>query len=65
MELSIVKEVEKRWLTNAEAQKYLGVSADYLKGMRERGFPYYRPKNSKILFYEKEQLDRYIIEGRV
>jgi len=60
-----VEKLGKRWLTNKEAMLYLGVSADFMKTLRENGrVPYYKPHNSKMLWYEVKDLDNYILKNR-
>ena len=58
-----VKEVEKVFLSNREAQKYLGVSDSTLKGWRLGGrLPYY--KVGSVVWYEKSDIDRLVRGGR-
>lgn len=56
--------VEKIWLSSKEAQAYLGMSADFLKDLRQDGFlNYYKIRNA--VFYRKEDIDRLVENGRV
>ena len=59
-----VIEVEKIWLTNREAQMYLGVSVDFLKRLRADGkISFY--KVGGVVFYRKHDIDRLLERGRV
>lgn len=70
MEASAVKKVgkvqpvEKMWLSNAEAQAYLGMGAKFLKDLRQQAkIPFYKIAHS--VFYKKSDIDRLITKGRV
>ena len=57
-------ELAKVWMSNAEAQKYLGVGASFLKNLRATGrLPFYKVGNT--VFYKVAELDRMISKGRV
>lgn len=60
-----VVETEKIWLTAHEAAKYLGVSTDYIRSIRESGrLRYYKPFGNKMIFYKKSDIDRFIEKGK-
>lgn len=55
--------IEKVWLSNKEAQKYLGVGLDFFKLLRASGrLPYYRIGHT--VFYRKDDIDRLVENGR-
>lgn len=56
--------VNKIWLSNKEAAKYLGVSKDWLKDRREAGILHYSVVGNTI-FYIKSEIDNLIISGAV
>jgi len=59
-----VNEVEKVYLSSAEAQKYLGMSADFMKDLRataELGF--YKLRGA--IFYKKADIDRLMERNKV
>lgn len=59
-----VQPVEKMWLSNAEAQAYLGMSAKFLKDLRQAAkLPFYKISNS--VFYKKDDIDKLVKRGRV
>lgn len=59
-----VKEIEKRWLSNKEAQKYLGVTSEYMKNHRKNAdLPYF--KRGGVVWYDIKVLDRFVMEGKV
>ncbi len=56
--------VEKTWLSNKEAQMYLGMSQDFFKDLRQDGIlSYYKVRNA--VFYRKTDIDRLVENGRV
>ena len=56
--------LEKKWVTNEEAQAYLGVSKGFMQNLREKGkLPYY--KVGSVVFYRVEDIDRLIEDGKV
>lgn len=59
-----VVQVEKVWLSNAEAQKYLGVSESFLKRLRLNGKMSFYKLGGKV-FYKKADIDRLVTKGRV
>lgn len=64
MQKTVVKEIEKIWLSNAEAQRYLGMSAGFFKHLRENGtLPYY--KLGQSVFYRKADIDRLLERNNV
>jgi excisionase family DNA binding protein len=61
---SRVQEVTKVFLSNTEAQAYLGVGTDFFKALRAEGkLPYY--KVGKTVFYRKSAIDKLVEDGRV
>ena len=56
--------VNKIWLSNKEAAKYLGVSKDWLKDRREAGILHYSVVGNTI-FYIKSEIDNMIISGAI
>lgn len=59
-----VQPVEKMWLSNAEAQAYLGMGADFLKDLRQNAkISFYKVSHS--IFYKKTDIDKLITKGRV
>ncbi len=59
-----VREVEKVWLSNGEAQAYLGVGADFMEGLRSRLLVAYH-KVGHTIFYKKSDLDALIERNRI
>lgn len=60
-----VVEIEKIWLTAHEVAKYLGVSTDYIRSIRESGrLRYYKPFGNKMIFYKKADVDRFVEKGK-
>lgn len=60
----LVLDVNKTWLSNAEAQKYLGVSADFLKSLRTNAeLHYYKVHN--MVFYRKSDIDKLVEKNKV
>lgn len=59
-----VLEMEKAWLSNKEAQAYLGMSADFFKDLRASGqLTFYKVRGA--VFYRKCDIDRLVEKGRV
>jgi hypothetical protein len=57
-------ELAKVWMSNAEAQKYLGVGAAFLKNLRATArLPFYKVGNT--VFYKVTDLDRLVSRGKV
>ena len=54
-----VREIEKVFLSNKEAQKYLGVSDSTLKGWRLGGILAFY-KIGSLIWYAKEDIDKLI-----
>lgn len=52
------------WISNKEAQKYLGVSKDWFKARRNDGTFHYALVD-KTIFYIKSEIDNYIREHAV
>lgn len=64
MRTTIVKPVEKTWLSNKEAQRYLGVGMDFFKRLRATGqLPF--SKVGSTVFYRKADIDRLLERSRV
>lgn len=64
MKTSIVDKVNKIWLTNKEAQIYLGMSADYLRYLRLDGqLHFYKLRG--VIFYKKSDIDKLIETHKV
>ncbi|MBQ0074640.1 MAG: helix-turn-helix domain-containing protein [Prevotella sp.] len=59
-----VEEISKRWLSNPEAQKYLGVSAEFMKDLREQAKIHWY-KRGKTIWYEIKDLDSFVLKGKV
>ena len=53
-----VKNVERIWLSNKEAQVYLGMSQDFFHQLRRTGQLAYYQVGNKAVFYKKEDIDR-------
>lgn len=59
-----IKDVDKVWLSNAEAQRYLGMSADFLKSLRESGqLSFYKVR--RAVFYKKSDIDRLMERNKI
>jgi len=59
-----VDSLEKIWLSSAEAQKYIGMSADFLRDMRNDGMlHFYKVKGA--IFYKKADIDKLIEKNKV
>lgn len=55
---------DKIWLSNAEAQKYLGMSQSFFKRLRLNGLlPFY--KLGGAIFYQKKDIDRLLTKNRI
>lgn len=64
MKTMIVRPVEKVWLSNKEAQRYLGVGIDFFKRLRSSGqLPF--SKVGSTVFYRKTDIDRLLERSRV
>lgn len=59
-----VTQIEKIWLSNKEAQAYLGVGIDFLKNLRSSGRISFF-KVGTTVFYRKRDIDRLIEKNRV
>ena len=61
---SSIKEAEKVWFNTRDAAKYLGMSRDFIDGMRISGkISYYIW--GRTIFFKKEELDRAIERCKV
>lgn len=59
-----VEPVEKKWMSNSEAQAYLGVSAGFLQNQRQAGrLRHY--KVGSVIFYRVKDLDSLIERNRI
>ena len=59
-----VLDAEKVWLSNAEAQAYLGMSAGFFKDLRANGqIHFYKVRGA--IFYKKLDIDRLVEKSRV
>lgn len=57
-------ELQKLYISNKEAEAYLGVGSDFLKKLRLGGrLPYY--KVGKTVFYKVTVLNRLVESGKV
>lgn len=64
MQKTTTTPVAKLWLSNAEAQKYLGMSSSFFKRLRQNGrLRYYKVGTS--VFYKKTDIDRLVESSRV
>lgn len=61
---SVSVDVTRLWMSQKEAQKYLGVSKDWLKDRRENGTLHYSMVGNTA-FYIKSEIDRLIRENAV
>lgn len=59
-----VEKVDKRWLSNEEAQKYLGVSKDFMKNLRDSARIHFY-KVGKTVWYELKDLDNLVLKAQV
>lgn len=59
-----VTAVEKVWLSNGEAQAYLGVGSDFMEGLRAKLMVAYY-KVGHTIFYKKADLDRLLERNRI
>ena len=56
--------LEKKWVSNSEAQAYLGVSAGFLQNLRDTGkLSYY--KVGQVIFYRVRDIDRLLETNRI
>lgn len=61
----IVEEVEKVWLSTAEAAKYIGMSKSYINKIRDAGLlPFYKI-GERTYFFRKDDVDRMMMKNRV
>lgn len=63
MKASVIN-IEKLWLSNKEAQAYVGMSSDFFKDLRASGQLRFF-KVGGAVFYRKGDIDRLIERGRV
>ncbi len=57
--------LEKVWLTSTEAARYLGVSLDFIRSVRDSGrIRFYKPLGNKMVFFKKQDIDKFIEKGR-
>lgn len=60
----VVREIDKVWLSNREAQKYLDVSSEFMKSLRLNGeLHFYKVHNT--VFYKKSDIDKIIEKNKV
>ncbi len=60
-----VRLIDKVWLSNKEAQVYLGMSPDFFRALRESGeLPFYMIGH-KAIFYKKSDIDTLLEKARV
>lgn len=65
MEVKTVKiDTRKIWMSQKEAQKYLGVSKDWLKDKRSEGLLHYSMVG-KTVFYIKSEIDSLIVGNAI
>lgn len=65
MEVKVVQiDAKKLWMSNQEAQKYLGMGADFFRKLRENGTLHFS-KVSNTIFYMKSEIDGLIRKGAV
>ena len=64
MTKTIVKSVEKRWLSSRDAQQYLGMGKDFFDRLREEALIHYY-RVGRCGFYEKSDIDNLIIKNRI
>lgn len=59
-----VEPLSKKWLSNREAQEYLGTSAGFLQNLRDTAqVSFY--KVGQTIFYKVADLDRLIEKNRI
>lgn len=64
MARTTVTSIDKIWLSNSEAQKYLGIGSAFFKRLRPTGqLRFY--KIGTAVFYRKQDIDRLVERGRV
>lgn len=61
---AVVIGINKIWMSQKEAQQYLGVSKDWLKDRREKGTLHYSLVGNTA-FYLKSEIDNLITNGAV
>lgn len=60
----IVNPLDKKWISNKEAAKYLGVSPGFLQNLRDEArISFY--KVGRNIFYKVAEIDRLIEKGRI
>ena len=59
-----VEMVEKKWMSNSEAQAYLGVSSGFLQNQRQSGRRRHHTVGS-VIFDRVKDLDRLIERNRI
>ena len=64
MKQATVTQIEKIWLSNKEAQAYLGVGMDFFKNLRSSGRISFF-KVGTTVFYRKRDIDKLIEKNRV
>lgn len=64
MKQATVVQIEKIWLSNKEAQAYLGVGMDFFKNLRSSGRISFF-KVGTTVFYRKRDIDRLVEANRV
>lgn len=64
MTVGKVKDVEKRFLSNREAQKYLDVGEEFMKSMRDNAKIHYY-KIGRRIFYKVSDLNELIERAQV
>ena len=62
--VSIVEDVKKRWLSNREAELYLGCKERFLRNLRQTGKLRFYKIGGHIL-YEVSDLDKIVLQNRV
>ncbi len=66
MRKALVREAEKIWLSSQELAKYLGISMDTIKTLRDTAqVRFYKPFGNKLIFYRKDEIDKLIEKGKV
>lgn len=59
-----VETIPKRWMSQPEAQRYLGKKPGFFQNLRDSGrLPYY--KVGKSIFYNIKDIDKLITSNRV
>lgn len=60
-----VTPIEKTWLSPKEASAYLGVSLSELRQIRDSGALRVYRRNQRCVWYEKENIDKYVRSCRI